>query len=180
MRSMVLVMVVVLGGCFGASEHAERVNPCDPWEGAAFDEQGAQVRGITQCAVCRRSEDAFAARAAELGCVEAYPLDGCPIDEGRDDCLTYHADDQARFIAASETCVELVERAGSIEGIGGVECGDACRWSDPYAVPVTSDVPQPPPRNIAGGWDHLACCPGTPYSVRNDPAARARLDLGDC
>jgi hypothetical protein len=143
------------------------VNRCDPDEGLVTNEDGVIVEGITQCAICRRMEDAFRTRASELGCEERYPLNGCPIDEGMADCMVGITDE---FIDGTyyeiEDCDTLVLFAGQFENYGGFECGDSCTWSDPYANPVDSDVEQVDTLPIAGGYEHDACDPGTPYQDR--------------
>jgi len=166
MNLRLTILPMLLMGCYAVHEPVP-VNDCDPWEGVERDASGEIVHGVTQCAICRQFKDAYNARAAVLGCGAPYPLDGCPIDEGLDDCSIWQIAESVYSYGAIPDCETLLEVAGRIESFGGIECGDTCTWSDPYANPVHSDVEQPPTTPISGGWgDRYACCPGTPYEAR--------------
>lgn len=141
------------------------VNACDPWEDVQRDDTGAIVHGISQCAICRRFEDAYYQRAAELGCAEPYPLDGCPIDVGGTDCIVDTVEEWADGSWATD-CAMLVRWFGQLESLGGYLCGDACTITNPYAVSVTSTVVQEPRPISNPSWGLDWCCPDTPYALR--------------
>lgn len=166
MRTMMMLLVLVCAGC-AAEGPAGLVNGCSPDADLVLGPDGAPTHGISACSICARIEGAYLARAAELGCTAPYPLDGCPIDEGQTDCLVWQVELAEADIAREGTCAAILAIAGDIEEYGGFECGDACTWTDPYAVPVSSDTVQADPLAVSGGWrDHHACAPGTPYAAR--------------
>lgn len=166
----------------GDLQAAPRVNGCSADEGLTFRADGSIETGITACAICRRYEDAYYARAAELGCDAAYPLDGCPIDDGASDCLLYTVESDLDWIATLETCDALVHVTGQIEEYGGHLCGAACTWTDPYAAPVTSSASQNAPRAISGGWDHDSCVAAAalPYECRGSYPACWCPNVPEC
>lgn len=159
-RALVLLALVMTTACMTTTPPTDVDTPCGVDDDLLLAEDGSIVHGITQCSVCARVEASYHARAAELGCDAPYPLDGCPIDAGLTDCSVRQTGIIADFVRVAADCDELSGRAGTIESYGGIECGDTCTWSDPYSVPVTSTVEQPPPRNIHGGWDRDRCPEG--------------------
>lgn len=168
---ILLFGALLFGGCTatvpGQSE-PDRVNDCSPDEGLVLADDGTILEGITQCAICRRYEDAYVRRAAELGCDAPYPLDGCPIDEGQGNCQVDLVVDATEWMDNFDTCKDLVLYAGSREMYGGHECGDSCTWTNPYADPlVTSSVADEYTNEYETNWDDQhACCPGTSYAER--------------
>ena len=168
---VLLIVALSFSGCVASvpgQTEPDRVHDCDPDEGLVLAADGTILEGITQCAICRRYEDAYTRRAAELGCAEPYPLDGCPIDEGAGNCQVDLVDHAADWVNELDTCADLLLYIGSRESYGGHECGDSCTWTNPYADPtVASSVTDEQVSEYETDWDNQhACCPGTSYAER--------------
>lgn len=174
-----LVLVMAAAACAVTTEAPEAttaaldragrpyVNQCEPDEDLVLGEDGTPVHGISQCAICRRLEEAYDAQAERLGCTEPFPFDACPLDEGLTDCLVWQVDFEAEQLATFDTCEALRARVGNRNNWDGYECGDSCRWSDGWAADVEADLPQPE-RQLYGNppAEQRACDAGTPYRER--------------
>lgn len=126
------VMLLLLVGCT-AAEH-DTVEPARVFACAA-DDGATVVEGydaISSCALCRRVEDAYLARAAELGCGEPFPLDACPLG-ALDGCFADQADWHADFVGSSATCEILLARTATIDNWSGFECGGTFCYAPPYS-----------------------------------------------
>lgn len=148
----VAVMLLLFGCAADVEPTAYRAEasaaaaPCGPDEGLVRDASGAIVHGITQCALCRRFELAYEARAQELGCSAPFPADAC-VDEGLTDCLVAEVEEWADFSWAT-SCEQLTGYAARPETYHRFTCGEDCQLTGlPDAYP--------------------ACCPGTPYALRH-------------
>lgn len=146
-------------------------NQCDPEEDLRLDAEGTIIHGISQCAICARIEAAYDAAAARLGCAEAFPFNGCPLDEGRTDCLIWQVDLEIEHLNTLATCADLQQRTGQRNSYTGFECGSTCRWSDGFAnFETTSTLPQNDPIQFGQpATFHNACEFGTPYVDRLHP-----------
>jgi len=119
--------------------------PCGPDDGLEVGPDGEVLRGITQCAICRRFELAYEARATELGGCAPFPAGFCE-DRGLEDCGAELVDQWADFSWALD-CEDLERYAARPETYQDFVCGPDC------------ELTGPPGR--------FACCPGTPYALRS-------------
>lgn len=136
------ISMVLLSAC--AMEHevqqpiveVERTECGDAYVAqCAFDDRSGVTAGepsISTCGVCRRIEEAYYARASELGCgCEPFPMETCPLGT-YDGCFVWQADQHAQFIRDSISCDILVQRAGRLENYAGFECGGPSCLAPPY------------------------------------------------
>lgn len=126
----ILVLALLLAGCSSSHPPAcegSRVFACEVDDGAGMVEghDREQVPTVSTCAVCRMVEEAFAERAADLGCCEAFPLDSCPLEAAGafDGCFAWQADDHVEFVRSASSCRQLVERTATEANWTGFECG---------------------------------------------------------
>ena len=144
-RPVLGAFLALLTGC--ASAHVDdcegpRVFDCEPDDGAGLVE-GHRYElepAISTCALCRRAELAFDARAAELGCCEPFPLDACPLEAAGpfEGCLVWQAELHATFIREAISCELLLRRAGTVQNWSGFECGG--RFC--YVPPLVPEIGQ--------------------------------------
>lgn len=121
------------------------IEACSPDEGLVLGPDGAVDVGITQCALCRRFEDAYEARSRELGGCAPFPAEAC-VDEGLSDCLVELVDAWADFGWALD-CEDLETYAAAPETYAGFVCGPDCA--------------------VTGRPGRFECCPDTPYALRS-------------
>lgn len=142
-HAIVIFAAVAMGGCMmettdseeaavGSACGSAQVFECSPDDGLdTGDGHDGPTEVISSCALCRRVEDAFDARSAELGCCADFPLDTCPLGEV-DGCFAWQADDHANFIRNSADCDVLLARIEHLPNWSGFECGGPYCFAPPH------------------------------------------------
>ena len=128
-----LILTVVLG-CAGSHElDTSLMNVCSADEGLTMVEghDGTLVEAVSACAVCRRAENGFNARAAELGCAAVGFPHECPLGDAQG-CYAWQAELFIDFLQASEACDTLFIRAANLRNWGGFECGGPYCFAPPF------------------------------------------------